>query len=91
MSQQPRTNTDVDTTTLLCFENNTQFMYCQLAIKSFDHINKIFNQNSHILKMKLILPLITLTAINSYYSISALKCYRCTDDENNSGFSMGNK
>ena len=45
MSQQPRTNTDVDTTTLLCFENDTQFMYCQLAIKSFDHINKISNQN----------------------------------------------
>ena len=82
MSQLPRTNADVDTTTLLCFENNTQFMYCQLAIKSFDHINKISNQNSHILKMKLILPLITLAAINSYYSISALKCYRCTDDEN---------
>ena len=29
--------------------------------------------------------------ISSYCSISALKCYKCTDDENDSGFSMGNK
>jgi hypothetical protein len=42
-------------------------------------------------KIKLILLLITLAVISSYCSISALKCYKCTDDENNSGFSMGNK
>ena len=66
-------------------------MYCQLAIELFDQINKISNQNSHILKMNLILRLITVAAIISYCSISALKCYKCTDDENNSGFSMGNK
>ena len=66
-------------------------MYCQLAIKSFDLHKKISNQNSHILKMKLILLLITLAAMCNYCSISALKCYKCTDDENNSGFSMGNK
>ena len=66
-------------------------MYCQLAIKLFDHINKISNQNSQILKMKLILLFITLAAITSYCSISALKCYKCTDTENNADFSMGYK
>ena len=52
MIQQPKTNIDVDTTALLYYvlKNNTQFMYCQLAIKLSDHINKISNQNSHILK-----------------------------------------
>ena len=64
-------------------------MYYQLAINSLSY--KLSHQKSHILKMKLILSLLTLAAINSYCSISALKCYKCTDDENNSGFSMGNK
>ena len=66
-------------------------MYCQLAIKLFDHINKISIQNSHDLKMELILRLITLAAITSYCSISALKCYKCTDDENDSGFRSPSK
>ena len=39
-----------------------------------------YNQNSHILKMKLNLQVIILLALASYYSISALKCYKCTED-----------
>ena len=67
----------------------------QLANKLFDHINKIYNQNSHILKMRLILRLITFAAIISYCSISALnfinKCYKCTDPEKNVQSSMEHK
>ena len=76
----PRTITDVDTNILLCFDNNTQFMYCQLAIKSSDHINS---------EKKLILRLIILAAIISYCSISALKCYKCTDIEDDAEFTGG--
>ena len=66
-------------------------MYWQLGNELFDHINKISNQNSLILKMKLILRLITLAAIISYFSILALKCYKCTDPEKNVQSSMGHK
>ena len=62
-----------------------------LATKLSDHINKICNQNSLILKMRLILHLITLAAIISYCSISALKCYKCTDPEKNVQSSTGYK
>ena len=41
--------------------------------------------------MRLILHLITLAAIISYCSISALKCYKCTDPEKNVQSSMGHK
>ena len=72
MSEQQRTNINVGTTAL-----EKQYIIYVLPI------NKISNQNSHILKMRLILHLITLAAIISYCSISALKCYKCTDPEKN--------
>ena len=46
----------------------------------FTSINKIANQNSSFLKMKLILHLIILAVLISFYSISALKCYNCTEE-----------
>jgi hypothetical protein len=57
MSEQQRTNINVGTTAL-----EKQYIIYVLPI------NKISNQNSHILKMKL---------------ISALNCYKCTDPEKN--------
>ena len=84
MSEQQRTNINVGTTAL-----EKQYIIYVLPI------NKISNQNSHILKMKLILLLITLAAISSYCSISALnfinKCYKCTDPEKNVQSSMEHK
>ena len=41
--------------------------------------------------MRLILHLFTLAAVISYCSISALKCYKCTDPEKNVQSSMGHK
>ena len=66
--------------TLLCFEKQ-HTIYYQLAIQ-FDLRNKIADQNSQILKMKLILHVITLAALTSYHSVSALKCYKCVKDTN---------
>ena len=54
---------------------------CLLVIDLFDRINKVSDQKSHILKMKLILSLLNLAAITSYCSISALKCYKCSELE----------
>ena len=59
-------------------------MYYQLAINSLSY--KVSDQKSHILKMKLILSLLTLAAITSYCSISALKCYKCIEDSSLSKF-----
>ena len=79
-SQEPITQiyVDGDTTTIVCFEK--QYTICVLTIRLIDRINKVSDQNSHILKMKLILSLLTLAAITSYCSISALKCYKCSED-----------
>ena len=66
--------------TLLCFEKQ-RTIYYQLAIQ-FDFRNKITDQNRLILKMKLILRVITLAALTSYHSVSALKCYKCVKDTN---------
>ena len=53
--------------------------YNLLLTFRFDSINKITNQNNSFLKMKLILHLIILAAFNSLNSLSALKCYNCTE------------
>ena len=52
-------------------------IYCQLD--QFDCINKIPNKISHFLVMKMLFHLIIHATLTSYYSISAIKCYNCTD------------
>ena len=60
---------------LIMFEKHTIY-YCHLDLILQ---TKLLNQNNSSLKMKLILHLIILAALTSFYSISALKCYNCTE------------